>query len=45
MNDQRIRLAVVGAGAIGRRHIELVTESPEAELMDLIVDRLVKPEA
>lgn len=28
-----VRIAVIGAGAMGRNHIRLVTEEPEAELV------------
>ena len=28
-----VRLAVIGAGAMGRNHIRFVTEEPEAELV------------
>lgn len=31
----RIRLAVIGAGAIGRKHIEVIQQTPEAELVAL----------
>ena len=28
-----VRIAVIGAGAMGRNHIRFVTEEPEAELI------------
>jgi len=28
-----VRIAVIGAGAMGRNHIRFVTEEPEAELV------------
>ena len=31
----RIRLAVIGAGAIGRKHIDVIQQTPEAELVAL----------
>ena len=31
----RIRLAVIGAGAIGRKHIEVINQTPQAELVAL----------
>ena len=33
----KVRIAVVGAGLIGRRHIELVQESEHCELAAVVV--------
>jgi predicted dehydrogenase len=38
-NGERIRFAVVGCGHIGKRHIEMISRNPEAELVALC-DRL-----
>ena len=32
-----VRIAVIGAGAMGRNHIRFVTEEPEAELVAIAV--------
>lgn len=33
MSDKQVRIAVIGAGAMGRNHIRFVQEEPEAELV------------
>ena len=35
MSDNKIRFAVVGCGHIGKRHAEMVTRNPDAELVAL----------
>ncbi len=32
MSQQAVRIAVIGAGAMGRNHIRFIAEEPEAEL-------------
>ena len=39
-----VRIAVIGAGAMGRNHIRFVTEEPEAELV-AIADAFEAPTA
>jgi len=36
MRSRKVRLAVLGAGLIGKRHIERVRDEPEAELMTIV---------
>ena len=35
MNENKIRFAVVGCGHIGKRHAEMITRDPGAELVAL----------
>ena len=39
------RIAIVGAGLIGRRHVELVRQSPECELAGIVDHLLRQPRA
>ena len=34
--DQKVKLAVLGAGLIGRRHIQYVLDEPQAELLAVV---------
>ena len=42
MSDKKIKFAVVGCGHIGKRHAEMISRNPEAELVAMVD---VKPQA